>query len=350
MDTKYNQTQNLSEEKMNIQIALDLLDIDTFVSGNYENITRDFVKRKYHKMALKWHPDKNGNTIEATHKFQKINEAYSYLLTELVTELGLEDDDNEPFVSSSFFKDTNKDTNNDTNMYTSLLSVFLSSILNVDSKVMSGLLIKIIKDIVINGYKVISAKLIDDLDKEMSLELYNFLNKYKHILYVSQQTLDFVSSLIKEKYKNDSVYILNPSIDDLLDKNIYKLCVDKQLYLAPLWHNELYFEDLNKNDIIVLCIPELPENISIDENNNIHYNLLVAFEKEMIINQEQTLTKELEVHIGKRILKIPINKLYIKREQKYIFKSQGISKICEDDIYNQVNISRGDIIVNITFN
>ena len=68
---------------MDIQIACNLLDIDDLTRGNYTNLTYDYVKRKYHKMALKWHPDKNGNTVEATERFQKINEAYTYLITEL---------------------------------------------------------------------------------------------------------------------------------------------------------------------------------------------------------------------------------------------------------------------------
>lgn len=325
---------------MDIQIACNLLDIDDLTRGNYTKLTYDYVKRKYHKMALKWHPDKNGNTLEATHRFQKINEAYTYLITELELDKDTEDD----FVSSSSSKEEPKDEQ----MYTSLLSVFLSGILKVDTKSMTDLLVKIVKDIVLNGSKVISTKIIDDLDKEKSLELYNFLNKYKHILYIAPQTLEFVSSLIKEKYKNDRVYILNPSIDDLLDNNIYKLYVDQQLYLAPLWHNELYFEDPDKNDIIVLCVPELPEDISIDENNNIHCNLLVAFEKEMIINQ-QINQGDLNVNIGRHVFKIPIDKLYMKKEQKYFIKGRGISHIFENDIYNQSNHGKGDIIVSITF-
>ena len=331
---------------MDIQIACNLLDIDDLTRGNYTNLTYDYVKRKYHKMALKWHPDKNGNTVEATERFQKINEAYTYLITEL--ELTNDNDNDNDFVSSSSFNQNQYTDKKDGQMYTSLLSVFLSGILKVDTKSMTDLLVKIVKDIVLNGSKVISTKIIDDLDKEKSLELYNFLNKYKHILYISPETLDFVSSLLKEKYKNDRVYILNPSIDDLLDNNIYKLYVDEQLYLAPLWHNELYFEDLNKNDIIVLCVPELPEDISIDENNNIHCNLLVAFEKEMIIN-EQINKGQLNVNIGKHVFKIPIDKLYMKKDQKYFIKGQGISHIFENDIYNQTNHGKGDIIVSITF-
>ena len=347
MDTKYkNQGQNQGQNiKMDLYIALDLLDIDpkTFCI----NLTHEYVKRKYHKMALRFHPDKNGNTLEATQKFQRINEAYTYLVTEFVSYNGSNDD----ILEQNNTEQNNTEQTTNDNMYTSLLSVFLSSILQVNSKIVSDLLVKVIKDIVINGYKVISMKVIEDLDKDMLLELYNFLNKYKHILYISPETLEFVSSLIKEKYKNDSVYILNPSIDDILDNNIYKLYVDEQLYLVPLWHNELYFEDPNKNDIIVLCNAELPENITIDEHNNIHYNLLVCFEKEMIINEER-FVNELDVVIGKHIFKIPFEQLYMKKKQKYVIKGHGISYICEDDIYNQRNSGnsgKSDIIVTIIF-
>jgi len=342
MDTKYNETHNQKEDKMDIQTALYLLDIDDFTRGNYTKVTYDYVKRKYHKMALKCHPDKNGNTKEATQQFQRITEAYNYLITELELKTDNQDID-DGFVSSSSFKGETKDNKNDSQLYTSLLSVFLAGILNVDANTMPDLLVRIVKDIVLNGSKVISTKIIDDLDKEKSLELYNFLNKYKHILYITPETLEFVSSLIKEKYKNDRVYILNPSIDDLLDNNIYKLYVDEQLYLAPLWHNELYFEDPDKNDIIVLCVPQLPEDITIDENNNIHCNLLVAFDKEMLINQNV-----INVNIGKHVFDIPIDKLYMKKEQKYVIKGQGISHIFENDIYNQTNHGKGDIIVSIT--
>lgn len=341
MDTKYNH----KEDKMDIQTALHLLDIDDFTRGNYTKVTYDYVKRKYHKMALKCHPDKNGNTKEATQRFQRITNAYNYLITELELkpEFNENEDKHEDFVSSSSFKDNE----NDSQLYTSLLSMFLAGILKVDTKTMPDLLVRIVKDIVLNGTKVISTKIIDDLDKDKSLELYNFLNKYKHILYISQETLEFVSSLIKEKYKNDRVYILNPSIDDLLDNNIYKLYVDEQLYLAPLWHNELYFEDPDKNDIIVLCVPQLPEDITIDENNNIHCNLLVGFEKEMLLNQDK-IPNLLNVNIGKHIFNIPFDKLYMKKEQKYVIKGEGISHIFENDIYNQTNHGKGDIIVSIS--
>jgi len=225
-----------------------------------------------------------------------------------------------------------------------------------------------VKDIVINGYKKISAKIFEELDKDTSIEIYNFLNKYKSILHISEETLDFVSSFIKEKYKNDYVIILNPSIDDLLDSNIYKLYVNNVLYLVPLWHNELYFdntgstntletqdnEDIkeeqynkdNKNksdvsDIIVLCNPELPENIYIDDDNNIYIDLFVRFTTDLFIKNT------INFSLGNKEYMIPCNKLCIKKQQKYIFKKQGISKIDEFNIYNVT--SKADIVVNIIF-
>ena len=331
MDTDCN---NNDKEKMNIQIAMNLLDINDI---ELTNLTAEYVKRKYHKMALKWHPDKNGNTIEATQRFQMISEAYNYLIKELATNTSSNTNIFDEFVSSSDSKD-------EKNMYTSLLSVFISNILKTttESNVMKDLLTRIIKDIVINGAKVISLKLIEDLDKDKSIELYNFLCKYKHILYINSETLELVSSLIKEKYKNDSVYVLNPSVDDLLDCNIYKLYVNEQLFLVPLWHNEMYFDDTLGNDMIVLCKPELPEHIILDDNNNLYYNLLVCFEKEMIISEYY-----LPIQIGKHSFKIPINKLYMKHEQNYVLKGQGIPKIVEDDVYNVS--CKADIIITIRF-
>ena len=325
---------NNDEEKMNIQIAMNLLDINDI---ELTNLTAEYVKRKYHKMALRWHPDKNGNTLDATQRFQRISEAYTYLIKELVTNTSSNTNIFDDFVSSSDSKD-------EKNMYTSLLSVFISNILKTtsESSIMKDLLTRIIKDIVINGAKVISFKLIEDLDKDKSIELYNFLCKYKHILYINGETLELVSSLIKEKYKNDSVYVLNPSVDDLLDCNIYKLYVNEQLFLVPLWHNEMYFDDTLGNDMIVLCKPELPEHIILDDNNNLYYNLLVFFEKEMIISEYY-----LSIEIGKHSFKIPVSKLYMKQEQTYVLKGQGIPKIVEDDVYNVS--CKADIIITICF-
>jgi len=37
------------------------------------------IKRNYRKLAMKWHPDKNQNSAEASEMFQNIGEAYDVL-------------------------------------------------------------------------------------------------------------------------------------------------------------------------------------------------------------------------------------------------------------------------------
>ncbi|XP_051483889.1 dnaJ homolog subfamily B member 8 [Apus apus] len=50
------------------------------ILGLQKSASQDDVKRSYHKLALKWHPDKNpSNKEEAEKKFKAISEAYNVL-------------------------------------------------------------------------------------------------------------------------------------------------------------------------------------------------------------------------------------------------------------------------------
>jgi len=325
-----------SDNKMNIQKALDELEI---LEIELTKIDQEYIKKKYHKLALKWHPDKNDSEY-AKEKFQKISEAYDYLSNELKIING-EDNLNtfEPFVSSSYSKESK--------IYIDLLGTFISTLLTETKKeTYTELLINAIKEIVIN-YNVLTLtylrKIFEDLDKQKAIEIYQLLYKYKDILYIKNETLDLVSLIIKEKYKNDIVFIVKPLLKDLLEHNIYKLYIEDELYLVPLWHNELYFDVKDGSEIIVLCQPRLPDEITIDENNNINYEITINIESELpnLIKNKKFVSLE----IGEKWFSIPLDKLNLKEEQLYRFRGQGIARILEKDIYNVS--CKSDIIVKI---
>jgi hypothetical protein len=356
---------------MDLNKSLLILEID-LNKIKLTNLTEECIKKQYHKLALINHPDKNGNSLDSTNKFQQINEAYDFLSKELHIINGFPNTNSDTTFAESSQRDcfvSSNQSEESNSKYVYLLSLFISNIIegsntwNWNKDVIKN----IIKEIVTLGLTHVACEknvylenIFSELDKDSSLEVYSFICKYKHILYISNETLEFVSSLIKKKYKNDRVFILNPSITDLLESNIFKLNVDDQLYLVPLWHNELYFDaksigtkDLDNGEIIVLCNPELPENMMIDEDNNLHvtkeidglYLLDLIKSKQGSTAFAQGSTAFVSLLIGTRDFSIPINNLYMKKEQIYKFLKQGIANVIENDMYNVS--SKADIIVKI---
>jgi hypothetical protein len=135
------------------------------------------------------------------------------------------------------------------------------------------------------------------------------------------------------------LFIVNPSFNDLFSNNIYKLSIEEKekSYFVPLWHHELYFDE----GIIVKCIPELPENVEIDEDNNIHIELRIPFTFSLLDS------KFIPINLGNHQVFIPISELFIIKVQSYTLKGQGISCINEKNMYDIE--TKSDIIVKIIF-
>ena len=176
------------------------------------------------------------------------------------------------------------------------------------------------------------------------MDAYIFLYKYKKILHINDETLTMIKNIVFEKCEGSEVFILNPSIDDLFENNLYKLDVNNKIYIVPLWHNELYFDGVD-GEIIVKCNPELPDNIYIDTNNNIVVNICIELRNTLLASPEVLF------FIGKKQFAIPMDKITIQRNQTIILKEKGISKIQYGDsmISNMYNVNnKSDIFVNLT--
>lgn len=412
---------------MDLSKALEILEINPKELG-YEKITLHYLKKKYYKLALQYHPDKNSEKENSNIKFQQINEAYEYLRREISM---FEKEDSptmgtDPWAFFSRSKENQNENNYSSFMdsssytdYKTLLNLFIQGILKNHSSLITTIIQKIV-----SGYHSITLKMFEELNKETCLQIYDFLSKYKNVLYLSNDILWKLREIILEKCKHDDVYLLNPSIDDLLDCNVYKLTIDGVIYFVPLWHidcdilfdkvypsttsddapdsdsscssdanspfstqeektdstnpntseeeeeeeNEKANEKNEKTEktekreknpisgeIIVRCIPELPENIWIDENDHVVVSLSIPLpwneSKEAWFSFWEQ--KRYPFSLGKKTLEIPINELRMKKHQNYIFRGKGLMKMQNNLDKELANIhdlnKRTDIRVEITF-
>jgi len=270
------------------------------------------LKKAYRIMALKYHPDKHMPDTNNfyTNKFKEIQESYEYL--------------------NAYLQNTNENSNKDLD-YNSIFTDFLSSFFTNSSPDVNNII-----KIIISDCQNLSVKLFETLDKDKAIQIFEFINTYQHILYISKETVDKIKEIINKKIENDNMIILNPSLEDLLNDNVYVLDFEEEKYFIPLWHDEIYYKNKkNNNDIVIKCIPELPDNISLDNNNNLIIN--ASFSISDLIKKESVT-----YNIGNVSYEINVNKLHIISNQQYIIKGKGISLIQPNEIYD--NSKKGDVI------
>lgn len=303
------------------------------ILGLTTKFTDKELKQSYHALALKWHPDKNNDSMSKL-KFQEISSAYEYLKSCCISEPTSHTTDttsnskNNPDEQNSAPFDTNVD-------FFDLLHTFTSKI--TGKAISSQVILNIIEQVIYNC-DAISIKLFEGLDKDSSLKLYNYIKQYSDVLNVSNETLEKISQVIHDKFKDDQIIKLHPTIDNLLNDEVYKLEIENEKYMIPLWHHELTYE-LSGNELRVLIIPKLKHHISIDGDNNLHINLNAKISGLLT-------SKKIEFRLGEKVFEIPCNKLKLKEYQSFTFYKMGISTIQVNDIYNVS--SRADIIIHLT--
>lgn len=304
---------------MNYERACSELEID-----NSNDITIELLKKHYKLQALKHHPDKNKST-DASAKFQQINAAYNYLLKHLEFVESDEDDEDDGFDDEEEGPKTG---------YRWVLYKFLKNILTTPSD--NRLFYRILEKISTTCENK-SLETLEKIDKQTLIKIYEILNKYSDAFHFSSDFFKKVDNIIKRKIEGDECIIVNPTIDDLFENNLYRLKVDDITYIIPLWHHELLY-DHSGNDLYVKCNPILDSHLKIDDKNNIHikltYNLKDVWENNTI-----------EFNISKRHFSFHVNELKIAKEQRVILQEMGISRINTNEIYNIDK--KSDIIVNL---
>jgi hypothetical protein len=300
---------------MNRERALRLLDIQ--VGYSYENgdkLSDDIIKKHYRLKALQYHPDKNSDP-GAVDRFLEIKEAYDYLLKHRVSCSGLYGLDPD-----------------ESNSYSSILKIFLKGVWKGEK---NGELFSVIIENIVGCCEAKMLEVLEKLDNDTLIKIHDVFSKYRKAFHYSEGFLKYVEQVLSNKIKNDNCIILNPSIDDLFDCNLYKITENGRAYIIPLWHHELVYDN-SGCDLYVRCNPILVDNISIDSENNIHY-----FAKYSIA--DIFVRETIDILIGSRKFSIFVSELCIKPMQIVVLHGCGISRICNDNVYNVSK--RGDIHV-----
>ena len=277
------------------------------------------LKQNYYAKALLYHPDRNSD-IDTTVKFQEVISAYEFL---------------KKYMKSIHSSDIDIDSSHDQdeNKYSNILEKFLEGILNknIDSHEFISLLN--------NKCSEITFELLQHFSKNSLLNIHKFIVEYADILHISKDYINRLNEVINEHIKNDVVKKIYPTLENLINDEIYKIEEDGEIYYIPMWHHELVYE-LSNNSLIVECEPKLPDYISLDQYNNLYFNLSINLKS--ILNDDN-----ITINIANNRFIIPVNELYIKKYQRYIFRERGISLINTNDIYNVEN--RANIYIDIYF-
>ena len=310
---------------MKIYDAINILNIKNYNVSNIQYISYNELKKHYHIQSLIHHPDKNSNDESATFIFQNINCAFNTLKEVII----ITDLSNNEYNCNDFNQDES---------YNNLLLNFINYVINYYNNT-NILATNSLDELKIEADKHLN-KLLETLFSNFSLinleDIYLLLLKFNTNSLLSIKIINIIKKICINILEKNAIYIINPTISNLLNSDIYKLNINNEYVYVPLWHNELAFENA-----IIKIYPLLDTNVYIDSSNNIYYSYKNKFSTllENIANNINSII----INIDNNTYSIAINMLKISKYQTYILDNQGIPVI------NSNNILDNSVKSSITF-
>jgi len=203
------------------------------------------------------------------------------------------------------------------------------------------------------------------VDKGILQMIYDVFCRFKGTLELDETLLEKIAEILSQKNKTNEKIIVHPFLCDLFEEKVYRM----KLYptveiIVPLWHHELVYDVVRKDatkdevkdetnhteegissgcrsEVIVECFPILPENVSIDEKNNLH--IVLKYKVEDIWKMD-TIVFE----VGGKIFSIHRKELYMTEIQCKVLPEKGIPCINNENMYDVSK--KSDVYVYIQVN
>lgn len=277
---------------MNYQRAFKVLEIDEHYADK-NRMTIEIVRKQYKMLALKWHPDRN-KAIDAAERYREIKDAHDFLLEKGSEGTGSERPQSYTSVASNFFETLYNNEHFQRRIFHPLLMKVTTL---CEEKALAFIL---------------------RLDADRATKLLTMIETYKTTLHFSDAFFEKVRGHIEGKQS----IVLNPNIDDLMQSNVYRL---SEGIIAPLWHPLLEYE---KEGLMVHCLPELPDNMWIDDDDENTLNVEITETVENIWKMGH-----LEISIGKEKKRVEMSNLKLKQSQIVELKGQGIPIPHTDNVF-----------------
>lgn len=298
------------------------------------------IKKSYRALALKYHPDKNKDE-DAEEIFKEVSEAYQYI------------------------QQNNNDTTKKMEPYEAFFDYFTTSL----NKELQQEYVDAVMEKVFNVCEKNSMKIIQALDFSKFVIIYKLFKKYRHVFQFSLEFDTFMEkrmiylfaqgSLKERQSKENRSYpqpdqldeeveeeqvetmILRPLLDDVITDNVYKYTYKENVLLIPLWHHEMEYDI--SGSFTIRIIPKLPSlNYWIDSHNNLHQKVEYTISElwDCVLDK-----KCMEIFFGKKRFLFYPHDLHLKTDQTWTWKTEGISRINNNSIYD-VSV-RSDVILHI---
>ena len=134
-------------------------------------------------------------------------------------------------------------------------------------------------------------------------------------------------------------HIVDVSVDDCMNAHVIEVVYGTTTLYVPSWQ---YIVSFAVDDEIVTFESKmaLAPMMDVDEENNLI--VCVSVDVDSVLD-----TPYIDVPVGSTEFQIPVSELYLRKNQRYVFKGVGIPRISEHDIYRCHDRADVVVVVNI---